>query len=145
MAQVVARDLINSRDRRRRDHRGRPAHNISVGLQYIESWLRRQRRGADQQPDGGRRHRRDLPRAALAVGARITAALAGDGVNVGAARLTSALYEGVRDAELARLERAAPDAAGRLRTAAELLDAMVLADGCAGFLTLAAYGRLVEG
>jgi malate synthase len=87
----------------------------------------------------------EISRAQLWQWVRFASALAGDGVNVGAARLTSELYEGVRDAELAKLARAAPEAAGRLRTAAELLDAMVLADGCAGFLTLAAYERLVEG
>ena len=41
--------------------------NVSVALQYLDSWLLRQRRRRDQQPDGGRRDRRDLPLAALAV------------------------------------------------------------------------------
>ena len=41
--------------------------NIRVGVQYIEAWLARPRRGAALQPDGGRRDRRDQPRADLAV------------------------------------------------------------------------------
>ena len=54
----------------------RPASgsNVSVALQYLDSWLRRQRRRGDQQPDGGRRDGRDLPLAALAVADRRHAA-----------------------------------------------------------------------
>ena len=44
-------------------------HNIRVGVQYLEAWLRRQRLRAALSPHGGRGHRRDLPRAALAVAA----------------------------------------------------------------------------
>ena len=42
-------------------------NNVTVGLQYLDAWLARHRRGRDLQPDGGRRDRRDLPRPALAV------------------------------------------------------------------------------
>ncbi|MCK7498132.1 MAG: hypothetical protein MZW92_51130 [Comamonadaceae bacterium] len=42
-------------------------HNIDVGIQYLEAWLARQRLRADLQPDGGRRDRRDLARAGVAV------------------------------------------------------------------------------
>ena len=55
---------------RRRDHRGRAcANNVSVGLQYLESWLRGVGRRRHLQPDGGRGHGRDLPLPDLAVGA----------------------------------------------------------------------------
>ena len=42
--------------------------NVNVGIQYLGSWLGGQRLRADLQPDGGRRHRRDLPQPGLAVG-----------------------------------------------------------------------------
>ena len=41
--------------------------NINVGIQYLERLAARQRLRADLQPDGGRRHRRDLALAGLAV------------------------------------------------------------------------------
>ena len=41
--------------------------NVSVALRYIVVLAARQRRGRDRQPDGGRRHRGDLPLPALAV------------------------------------------------------------------------------
>ena len=60
------------------DFRTRPARsptpglrtNVSVGVRYLDAWLARRRRRGDRQPDGGRRDRRDLPLAGLAVGAR---------------------------------------------------------------------------
>ena len=69
------------RARRRRRHGGRPAerphrdraprpglrHNIRVGVQYLEAWLARRRLRAPLQPDGRRRHGRDLARAGLAM------------------------------------------------------------------------------
>ncbi len=42
-------------------------NNISVGLQYLTSWLGRERGGGHLQPDGGRGHGRDLPVPGLAV------------------------------------------------------------------------------
>jgi malate synthase len=54
--------------------------------------------------------------------------------------MTSELYESVRDAELARLTASAPDF--RWADAAALLDNLVLSDGFAEFLTLAAYPML---
>ena len=42
-------------------------NNVSVGIQYLESWLRGDGAAGDLQPDGGRRHRRDLPLPDLAV------------------------------------------------------------------------------
>ena len=41
--------------------------NVDVGIAVPRGLARRQRRGRDRQPDGGRRHRRDLPLAGLAV------------------------------------------------------------------------------
>ena len=41
--------------------------NISVGIQYLAAWLQRLGRRRDQQPDGGRGHRRDLALAGLAM------------------------------------------------------------------------------
>ncbi len=43
--------------------------NIDVGIQYMAAWLDGQRLRANLQPHGGRRHRRNLPCPALAVGA----------------------------------------------------------------------------
>ena len=41
--------------------------NINVGVQYLGAWLAGVGRGADLQPDGRRRHRRNLARPGLAV------------------------------------------------------------------------------
>ena len=41
--------------------------DVSVGLRYLDAWLRGQRRRRDRQPDGGRGDRRDQPLPALAV------------------------------------------------------------------------------
>ena len=45
-------------------------NNVSVGMQYLEAWLRGTGAVGDLQPDGGRRHRRDLPLPGLAVAAQ---------------------------------------------------------------------------
>ena len=92
----------------------------------------RQRRGGDQQPHGGRRDRRDLPLPALAVAGQRLGARRRAGRRRGAAAPAS-------QEELAKL--GGPDV-GRLETAAELLDDLVLADDFADFLTLRAYPRL---
>ena len=42
--------------------------NVNVGLRYLASWLSGVGRRGDRQPDGGRRDRRDLALADLAVG-----------------------------------------------------------------------------
>ena len=52
----------------RRDHRGGPAQRRQRRLPVHLVLARRPRRRRDQQPDGGRRHGRDLPLADLAVG-----------------------------------------------------------------------------
>ena len=43
--------------------------NVSVGIQYLQAWLRGQRRRRHPQPHGGRRDRRDLAPPDLAVAA----------------------------------------------------------------------------
>ena len=63
---VTAADLLT----RARGHAITEAglrHNIDVGMQYLEAWLRGHGLRAALQPDGGRRHRRDLARPGLAV------------------------------------------------------------------------------
>ena len=89
----------------------------------------RQRRGRDLQPDGGRGHRRDLPRAALAV-AHHGAALDDGRV------MTADLYRTLRDDELGKLRRFEGD---RFDDARALVDRLVLADEFEEFLTLPAY------
>ena len=72
-----------------RDHRGGPAQRRQRRLPVHLVLARRPRRGGHQQPDGGRRHRRDLTLADLAVdparqvheGARARGARGGDGAD----------------------------------------------------------------
>ena len=107
------------RARRRASPRPASAPTSRSALQYLDAWLARQRRGGDQQPDGGRRHRRDQPLAALAV-ARRTASPLDDG-----RPLTADRYAAIRDEELAKLRSAVPDCPWT--DAAALLDELVLA------------------
>ena len=51
--------------------------NVNVGLRYLASWLSGVGRRGDRQPDGGRRDRRDLALADLAVGRARRRALIG--------------------------------------------------------------------
>ena len=104
---VTAADLLAARrDARRADARRAAAqhqrrHRLSRGL------ARRQRRGRDPQPDGGRGHRRDLQVADLAVDAQrgdlVFRARAGD---QGARRVAG--HRGVRRARAGGLVRRAP-------------------------------------
>ena len=64
----AAADLLAIAGDPRRGHRGGPALNVNVGIQYISSWLRGNGAAGDLRADGGRRHGRDLPRPGLAVG-----------------------------------------------------------------------------
>ena len=91
------------------------------------------RGGRHRQPDGGRRDRRDLALAAVALADSRRSALA-DG-----RRFDAALYAAIRDEELARLGGAGE---GRLAEATDLLDRLVLDDDFAEFLTLRAYALL---
>ncbi len=63
----VTRDRPAARFRRGTITEAGLRDNVSVGLQYMAAWLGGQRLRADQQPDGRRRHRRNLPRADLAM------------------------------------------------------------------------------
>ena len=108
--------------------------NVASALPLSRLVAARQRRGGDQQPDGGRRDGRDQPLAALAV------ADARRSPSTTAQPLTADRYATIRDEELATLRSALPRLPGT--DAAALLDDLVLADDFAEFLTLAAYRRL---
>ena len=108
--------------------------NVSVALQYLDAWLRRQRRGRDQQPDGGRGDGRDLPLAALAVAGDTRTRLA-DGRVFDGDLLQGDPRRGARPPRR--------HGAGRLGDAVTVLDRLVLADDFPEFLTLEAY-RLIE-
>jgi len=106
--------------------------NVRVALAYLDNWLRGNGAAAidNLMEDAATA---EIARSQLwhwrTRGARLT-----DGRNV-----DGALYESIRDGELARLGGAE---AGRLRDAAELLDRLVLDDDFAEFLTLRAYPYL---
>jgi malate synthase len=107
-------------------------NNVSVALQYIESWLRGVGAAAiyNLMEDAATA---EISRSQLwqwrTAGATLT-----DG-----RRFTAALYHTMRDEELARLGGAET---GRYRDAAAILDALVLADEMDEFLTLKAYEKL---
>jgi malate synthase len=106
--------------------------NVRVALAYLDNWLRGNGAAAidNLMEDAATA---EIARSQLwhwrTRGARLA-----DGRNV-----DGALYESIRDGELARLGGAE---AGRLRDAAELLDRLVLDDDFAEFLTLRAYPYL---
>ena len=104
-----------------------------VALQYLDSWLQGQRRRRHPQPDGGRGHRRDLPRPALAV----------DPPRRRAGRRPPGHPRALPRAARSRSSQAlgGPDH-GRLRQAAEILDALVLSRDFVPFLTVEAYRHL---
>ena len=107
--------------------------NVSVGLAYLASWLGGNGAAAidNLMEDAATA---EISRSQLWQWRARGVAL-DDG-----APLTAARYASLRDEELARLRAAAPDAAWR--DAAELLDALVLSEEFAEFLTLDAYSRL---
>jgi malate synthase len=116
--------------------------NVSVALQYLDSWLRGNGAAAinNLMEDAATA---EISRSQLWQW-RATGALLSDG-----APLTADRYRAIRAEELAALTRAAgagtagPDAArSRLPEAAELLDGLVLDDAFTEFLTLPAYERL---
>jgi len=106
--------------------------NVSVALQYIDSWLRGVGAAAinNLMEDAATA---EISRAQLWQWVRRGAQMA-DG-----RRVTATLYQELRDQELAALGRAG---AGRLAEAAQLLDRLVLSDKFAEFLTLTAYEKL---
>ena len=106
--------------------------NVSVALQYLDSWL---------QGNGAAAINNLMEDAATAEISRsqlwqwrTSGASLDDGAPLGGDR-----YRTIRDEELRALGGAG---AGRLQEAAELLDALVLADEFVEFLTLPAYDRL---
>ena len=100
--------------------------NVSVAIQYLDCVARRQRRGGDQQPDGGRRDRRDLPLAALAV-ADDRHDSSTTGAMLGASSIEPSATRSWRASAARRAERVWPR---RLA----LLDRLVLDDEFAEFL-----------
>ena len=106
--------------------------NVSVALQYLDSWLRGNGAAAinNLMEDAATA---EISRSQLWQW-RVTETALDDG-----APLTSDRYRAIRDAELAQLGGAG---AGRLDEAAELLDSLVLDDKVVEFLTLPAYDRL---
>jgi malate synthase len=106
--------------------------NVSVALQYLDSWLRGNGAAAinNLMEDAATA---EISRSQLWQW-RVTRTPLDDGQPLSEAR-----YRSIRDAELAALGGASE---GRLREAAELLDALVLDDEFVEFLTLPAYDRL---
>ena len=108
--------------------------NVSVALQYLDSWLRGNGAAAinNLMEDAATA---EISRSQLWQW-RMTGAPLDDG-----RPLTAERYQAIRDEELAAL--GGPEA-GRLREAGELLDGLVLDDAFGEFLTLPAYDRLGE-
>jgi malate synthase len=108
--------------------------NVSVALQYLDSWLRGNGAAAinNLMEDAATA---EISRSQLWQW-RTTGASLDDG-----GALTADRYRGIRAEELAALSAGAP-AGARLDDAAELLDALVLDDQFTEFLTLPAYERL---
>ncbi len=107
--------------------------NVSVGLQYLNSWLNGNGAAAifNLMEDAATA---EISRAQLWQWVHKGARLSADGTPVSAE-----LYARVRDEELDKL---GGRAAGKYALAAELLDQLVLADRFEEFLTLRAYDRL---
>jgi malate synthase len=109
--------------------------NISVALQYLEAWMRGSGAVAiyNLMEDTATA---EISRAQLWQWLR-------HGADVDGERFTTAMYERVRDAELASLS--AEGGHTRLRDAAMLLDELVLGDDFAEFLTLSGERYLEDG
>ena len=109
--------------------------NVSVALQYLDSWLR---------GDGAAAINNLMEDAATAEISRSQLwqwRVAGTPLDDGSL-LTADRYRAIRAEELATLNEAAADRAARLPEAAEILDRLVLDDDFVEFLTLPAYERL---
>jgi malate synthase len=106
--------------------------NVSVGLRYLDAWLRGNGAAAidNLMEDAATA---EISRSQLWQWRRHGTML-DDG-----RRVTGALYASIRDEELARY---GGRESGRLGEAADLLDALVLAEDFPAFLTLGAYQRL---
>jgi malate synthase len=109
--------------------------NVSVALQYLDSWLR---------GDGAAAINNLMEDAATAEISRSQLwqwRAAGTPLDDGST-LTADRYRAIRASELAALSESAADTGARLSEAAELLDRLVLDDDFVEFLTLPAYERL---
>ncbi len=126
---VTARDLLDVRVPGGRITEAGLRNNLSVALQYLDSWLRGQGAAAifNLMEDTATA---EISRAQLWQW-RFHAATLDDGRLV-----TKELYEQIRNEELAKL---GSEATGRLREAREILDRLVLTDEFTEFLTLIAY------
>ncbi len=126
---VTARDLLDVRVPGGRITEAGLRNNVSVALQYLDSWLRGQGAAAifNLMEDTATA---EISRAQLWQWRFHSAAL-DDGRPV-----TKELYEQIRDEELAKL---GGETTGRLREAREILDRLVLADEFIDFLTFIAY------
>jgi malate synthase len=111
--------------------------NVSVALQYIESWLRGSGAVAinNLMEDAATA---EISRAQLWQWRRLRTSLA-DGTE-----MSAGLYEELRAAELAELAASAADD-NRFADAAELLDRLVLDDEFEDFLTIPGYQQLGDG
>jgi len=129
--QVEAADLLDRPDGAVTEHGART--NVSVPLQYLGSWLTGNGAAAinNLMEDAATA---EISRSQLWQWRKHAAGLE-DGMP-----MTAELYISVRDAELARLRDAYPDA--RWSDAASLLDDLVLSDHFVDFLTIPAYERL---
>jgi malate synthase len=112
--------------------------NISVGVQYLEAWLRGNRRGRHQQPDGGRGDRGDLPVAGLAVAAQRRRARRRADRHPRPGR---AAGRG-GDCRHPRVGRRRGLRHGQVGRRASLFTDMALSDDYEDFLTLPAYERM---
>ncbi len=132
--QVTARDLLSIRVPGGQITEAGLRTNISVALQYIESWL---------QGNGAAAINNLMEDAATA---EISRAQLWQWIRHGARlddhrTITPLLYEKIRAQEVARLTGLH---AGRYRQAAEILDRLVLSDDFYEFFTLQAYEYLVK-
>jgi malate synthase len=127
--QVTARDLLDVRVPGGRITEGGLRNNVSVALQYLDSWLRGQGAAAifNLMEDTATA---EISRAQLWQW-RFHRAELDDGRPV-----TAELYVQIRDEELIKL---GGEGAGRLREAREILDRLVLDDEFTEFLTYLAY------
>lgn len=130
--QVTARDLLNTHVPGGQITEAGLRNNVSVALQYLDSWLRGQGAAAifNLMEDTATA---EIARAQLWQWRHHQAHL------VDSRPVTAALYEQIRDEELARL---GGQATGRLREAREILDRLVLSDEFIDFLTWIAYDYL---
>jgi malate synthase len=110
--------------------------NVSVGLQYLNSWLRGTGAAAinDLMEDAATA---EISRSQLWQW-RVRGATLEDGSTFDAAR-----YQAIHDEELWQIADGCTEAdRSRLREAADLLDDLVLADDFVDFLTISAYAML---